>query len=99
MDLSQYRLETLGQDGEFILCRGLRQAEAETSPPSILALSPLMEPPAPATSRKLEHEFSFKDDLSQAWAVRPIALTRHQTPTARPIPAQARGHTHGVVRT
>jgi hypothetical protein len=41
MDLSQYRLETLCQDGEFILYRGV------------------MERPAPATIKKLEHELSF----------------------------------------
>src|SRR5262245_4780341 len=81
MDLSQYRLEALRQDGEFILYRGRRQAEAETSPASILALSPVMEHPAPATSNKIEHEFSFEDDLSPAWAVRPIALTQHQSRT------------------
>jgi PAS domain S-box-containing protein len=78
VDLSQYRLETLHQDGEFILYRGLRQTRAETSPPSILALSPAMERPAPATIKKLEHEFSLKDELDPAWAVRPIALTQHQ---------------------
>jgi hypothetical protein len=45
MDLSQYRLETLHKDGEFILYRGLRRTQAEKSPPSILALSPVMERP------------------------------------------------------
>jgi hypothetical protein len=59
MDLSQYRLETLHQDGEFILYRGLRRTQAEKSPPSILALSPVMERPAPATIKKMEHEFSL----------------------------------------
>ena len=78
MNLSQYRLETLHQDGEFILYRGLRQTKAETSPPSILALSPVMERPAPATIKKIEHEFSLKDELDPAWAIRPIALTQQQ---------------------
>src|SRR5262245_15164809 len=81
MDLSQYRLEMLYQDGEFILYRGLRQADAETSPPSILALSPIMEHPAPATIKKLEHEFSLKDELNPAWAIRPISLTQQQSRT------------------
>lgn len=49
MDLSRYRLETLRQDGEFILYRGLRRALTEASPQSIRALSPLMEGPGPAT--------------------------------------------------
>src|SRR6516225_2132895 len=81
MDLSEYRLEALRQDGEFILYRGLRQTKAETSPPSILALSPLMEHPAPATIKKIEHEFSLKDELNPAWAVRPITLTQQQSRT------------------
>jgi len=81
MDLSQYRLETLRQDGEFILYRGLRQTKAETSPPSILAESPVMERPAPATIKKIEHEFSLKDELNPAWAIRPTALTQQQSRT------------------
>jgi hypothetical protein len=76
MDLSQYRLETLHQDGEFILYRGLRLAGSETSPASILALAPVMERPAPATLKKIEHQFSLKDELDPAWAIRPIVLTQ-----------------------
>src|SRR5215469_3888944 len=76
MDLSEYRLETLRQDGEFILYRGLCSTKAETNPPSILALSPVMERPVPSTIKKIEHEFSLKDDLDPAWATRPIALTQ-----------------------
>src|SRR5215831_4045972 len=75
MNFSQYRLEPLHRGGEFILYRGLRQANAETSPPSILALSPAMDAPAPATLRKIEHEFSLKDELNPAWAIQPIVLT------------------------
>lgn len=78
MDLSQYRLEALRQDGEFILCRGLRSNKAETSPPSILALLPAIEHPAPATIKKMEHEFSLKDELDPAWAICPIAQTQYQ---------------------
>src|SRR5262245_17167766 len=81
MDLSQYRLEALRQDGEFILYRGLRQGEAATSPASILALSPVMERPAPATIKKIEREFSLKDELDPAWAIRPVALTQEQSRT------------------
>ena len=81
MDLSQYRLETLRQDGEFILYRGLRATNAEESPPSILALSPVMERPAPATIKKIAHEFSLKGVLDPGWAIRPIALTKQQSRT------------------
>ena len=81
IDLSQYRLETLRQDGEFILYRGWCQRNVETNPPAILALSPLMKRPAPATIKKIEHEFSLKGELDSAWAVRPIALTQQQNRT------------------
>ena len=80
MDLSQYRLDTLRQDGEFILYRCLRLTNSETSPPSILALSPVMERPDSATIKKIEHEFSFKDELDPSWAITPIAFTQHQSP-------------------
>src|SRR5215469_296991 len=81
MDLSQYRLETLHQDGEFVLYRGLCTTEPETTSRSILALSPVTERPAPATFKKIEHEFSLKDELDPAWAIRPIALTQEQNRT------------------
>src|SRR5262245_12628521 len=83
MDLAHYRLETLHQDGEFILYRGRRRtnAETETDPSSILALSPVAEHPSPTTIRKIQQEFSFKDDLSSAWAVRPIALAQQGSRT------------------
>jgi serine/threonine protein kinase len=47
---------------------------AETRLPPVLALLPVMERPAPTTTKKMEHEFSLKDELDRAWAVRPIAL-------------------------
>src|SRR5215510_14472812 len=81
MDLSRYRLETLHQDGEFILYRGLRKSKAEARRPSILALSAVMERPAPAIIRKIEHEFSLKDELDPGWAIRPISLTQQQSRT------------------
>src|SRR5262245_18222441 len=81
MELAHYRLETLHQDGEFILYRGQRLPPAQTTQSSILAVSPDAEHPASATIRKIEQELSFKDDLSPAWAVRPIARTQHQNRT------------------
>src|SRR5712664_128341 len=78
MELLHYKLEPLRQDGEFILYRGLRQSETGKSLSSTLALSPVMERPAPGSLRKIEHEFSLKEDLDPAWAVRPLALTQDQ---------------------
>ena len=79
MDLSLYQLETLHQDGEFILYRGERTSIGETGPASLLALSAVAEHPAPETIQKIEHEFSLRDDLDPAWAIRPIGLTQKQS--------------------
>jgi PAS domain S-box-containing protein len=79
MELTHYRLEALHQDGEFILYRGLCKANSKTTPQSILALAPILERPAPATLKKMEHEFSLKDELDPAWAIRPIALTQDES--------------------
>ena len=81
MDLSDYRLKTLHQDGEFVLYRGVQVTRAGTNPSSFLALSTVMECPAPATVKRLEHELSLKDELDPAWAVRPIALTQQPNGT------------------
>ena len=91
MDLSRYQLETLHQDGEFILYRGVRTGIGETGPPSLLALSAVTERPAPETIKKIEHEFSLRDELDPAWAIRPIGLTQKQSQIA----AQARFQFHG----
>jgi len=76
--ISQYKLEPLRKDGEFILYRGVPREGAEANQNAILALSPLIDHPAPATVKKLEHEFALKDELDPAWAVRPITLTQQQ---------------------
>jgi len=74
MELLDYKLETLRQDEEFILYRGLRQTKTETSPWSILVLSPAKEVPASATFERMKHEFSLREDLDSRWAVRPLAI-------------------------
>jgi PAS domain S-box-containing protein len=78
MDLSRYRLEPLRKDEEFVLYRGLLQAETETGPQSVLVLSPIAEHPARGTIKKIEHEFSLKDDLDPTWSIRPITFTQQQ---------------------
>ena len=45
MELSEYMLETLRKDGEFILYRGQHQRQADGNPPSILVLTPVSERP------------------------------------------------------
>src|SRR6266699_6240171 len=72
MQLSQYTLERLRDDGEFILYRA--QAK-QVEPPSVLLLAPVSVRPSPETLQKIDHEFSLRSELDPAWAVRPLALS------------------------
>jgi PAS domain S-box-containing protein len=64
----------LWEDGERVFCRGERDANGD--PPSVLAVLPALEHPAPATLDRLAHEYGLKDDLDRAWAVRPLQFVR-----------------------
>jgi hypothetical protein len=78
VELSEYVLEPLREDEEFILSQGRpRRAEA----PSVLLLAPASTRPAPESLKKLELEFSLRDELNLAWAIRPIAFTQQQNRT------------------
>ena len=69
MELLGYALEPLCEDEEFILYRGhSKQAEA----PSVLLLAPVSSRPALGTLKKIEHEYSLRNELDAAWAVRPL---------------------------
>ena len=56
MELSDYMLETLRQDGEFILSRGRQRRQGEAGPPTILLVTPRAEHPAPARLRRMEQD-------------------------------------------
>jgi serine/threonine protein kinase len=74
MELSEYLLEPLREDEEFILYRGhAQQAEA----PSVLLLAPVSIRPALESLKKIEHEYSFRSELDATWAVRPLALSQY----------------------
>jgi hypothetical protein len=75
-DLSQYVLEVLRRDDEFVLCRGTDSKHSGL--PSILLLAPASMQPAPETLKKIEHEYSLRDELDSAWAVRSLALSEHR---------------------
>src|SRR5262245_31994823 len=74
MELSQFEIETLWEDGEFVLSRGVR--DGERSP--VLVVAPASAQPAPGSLRWLEHAYALRDELDPAWATRPRALARHQ---------------------
>src|SRR5215813_5383194 len=71
---SQHVLEVVRKDQEFILYRSERPDPAGS--PSVLLLVPESERPAPETLKKIEHEYSLRDELDSAWAVRPLALSQ-----------------------
>ena len=78
MELSEYMLETLRKDGEFILYRGQHRSRIDGVLPSILVVAPVWEHPAPGSLRRIEHAYSLAAELDPAWATRPLALTRHE---------------------
>ena len=79
MELSQYVLEALRKDEEFVLYRG--DHSNQPGSPSALLLTPASMRPAPETLRKIQHEYSLRDELDSAWAVRPLALSEQRGQT------------------
>ena len=79
MELSEYALELLRKDEEFILYRGQHRSQADA--PAVLLLAPVSTRPAPESLKRLEHEYSFRAELDPAWAVRPLALSPHNEQT------------------
>ena len=73
-DLSDYALDTLHRNGEFVLCRGRLRTATSPHPPSVLVLMLRSEHPRPESVRMLEHEHSLRAELDRAWAVPPVAL-------------------------
>jgi len=43
----------------------------------VLVLSPVVEHPRPESLKRLEHEYSLREELDPAWAARPIAIAQH----------------------
>jgi hypothetical protein len=72
-ELSKYIFEALRKGQEFILYRGWSKDDASR----VLVLSPVAECPAPERLKRLEHEYSLREELDPAWAARPIAIARH----------------------
>ena len=73
VERSEYILETLRKDEAFVLYRQERSNHAGSS--SVLLLVPASTRPAPETLKKIEREYSLRDELNPAWAVRSQALS------------------------
>ena len=80
MGPSQLALNILREDQEFILYRGEHSSRPGSA--SVLLLAPSSNKPSLETLKKLEHEYSLKNELDSAWAARPIAVTEHLGQTA-----------------
>ena len=78
IDLAAYVLEPLHQEGACLLYRGQHQTHTDTRLPSLLVVAPVGDQLAPASLRRLEHEYALRAALEPAWAVRPLALAQHQ---------------------
>ena len=65
-------LETLWEDGEFVLSRGVRDGE----PSPLLVVVPASAQPSPGSLARLEHAYSLRDELDSAYAARPLRLVR-----------------------
>ena len=69
------RVQILWEDNEHVLLRRWPDdgcADASTT----LALVCASHPPAPGSLDRLAHQYQLKDELDDAWAVRPISLVR-----------------------
>src|ERR1700678_3607717 len=75
-DLSQYVFKVLRRDEEFLLYRGAHSNGSGS--PSILLLAPASTQPALETLKKIESEYSLRDELDSAWAVRCLTLSEHR---------------------
>src|SRR3954468_22870095 len=72
---SGYDLETLWEDVEFVLSRGVRR-DGEPSP--FLVVAPASAQPSPGSLARLEHAYTLRNELDPAWAARPLRLVRGQ---------------------
>ena len=75
MASSQLPLNILREDQEFILYRGAHSSRPSSA--SVLLLAPSSGKPSAETLKKLEHEYSLRNELDSAWAARPLAVTEH----------------------
>ena len=82
IDLAAYVLAPLWQDGACLLYRGQPRGRSAGRVPAVLVVAPVGDHPAPASLRRLEHEYALRAALDPAWAVRPLALAQHQ---GRPV--------------
>jgi PAS domain S-box-containing protein len=67
----------LAHDDECVLYRARRKEDGSR----ILVLVPAVQHPSPDILKRLEHEYSLREELDREWAVRPLALNRRDGQT------------------
>jgi serine/threonine protein kinase len=67
-------VETLRQDGEFVISRAKRR---EGLPPWLL-VSPALERPGPEALAQLEQAYALRDQLDPSWATQPLQLVQYK---------------------
>src|SRR6202030_873264 len=67
--------QILFEDGERVFCRG-RRVGGDGDRSAVLVVLPAAEHPSPSSLDRLTHEYGLKDELDEAWAVRPLELVR-----------------------
>ena len=78
IDLVNYVLSPLHEDGELILYRAAHTTPAAEGAPGVLVVGPAGEYVSPATLARLEHEYALAAELDPRWAVRPVGLERYR---------------------
>ena len=73
-ELTNCEIETLGDDGEFVVSRVKRAGGL----PPWLMFSPALERSAPASLAKLEHSYALRGELDPSWAARPVELVTYR---------------------
>ena len=71
--MMDFDLRVAWEDGERIFYRNRRN---RTDDPAVLAVLPRSEHPAPLVLERFAHEYALKNQLSSAWAARPLELLR-----------------------
>src|SRR5258708_1688419 len=70
-------LQVLWEDDERLFGSGWCD-DADNNRRSVLVVLPAAERPSALTLDRLAHEFSLKDELDGAWAVRPLEIVRER---------------------
>jgi PAS domain S-box-containing protein len=68
------------EDGDRVFCRGRRDG-VDGDQNTVLVVLPSGEPPTRDSLNRLGHEYGLKDDLDDAWAVRPLELVHERGQT------------------